>query len=299
MDRPSGLGRGLGSLIPQAPVAAGDTDEIGLRDIPIDAVRPNRYQPRDNFDESTLDALAASVKELGVLQPVLVRALADQDGVVYYELIAGERRWRAARRVGLTTLPAIIRPADDKSSLEQAVVENLHRENLNPLEEAAAYQQLIDEFDLSQHEVAKRVGKSRPAVANTLRLFQLPPSVQRFVLDGSITAGHARALLGLQTEAEQLALAQRVVDEGLNVRMVEALVRGDVVVDVRDEPAAGSGASGPSASGEPEPGRTRRGRRTALAKDAAVLELEQRLANALQTSVDITVGQGKGRIVID
>lgn len=172
MARRSGLGKGLGALIPTEVAEQGG----GLRDIPISQVRPNRFQPRQHFDEESLVGLTDSVREIGVLQPVLVRSSGDG-----FELIAGERRWRAAKRAGLQTIPAIVRETEDAGSLEQALVENLHRDDLNPLEQAAAYQQLIEDFGLTQEQVAARVGKSRSAVSNTLRLFQLPPAVQRLV----------------------------------------------------------------------------------------------------------------------
>ncbi len=284
--RSGGLGRGLDALIPGEPRENDHVAPLGLTDLAIEQVHPNRYQPRDHFDESSLDALAASVKELGVLQPILVRP--DGDG---FELIAGERRWRAARRVGLRTIPAIVRTIDDQSSLEHAVVENLHREDLNPLEEAAAYQQLMQEFGLSQPEVATRVGKSRSAVANTLRLFQLSPAVQRYVLDQQITAGHARALLSLDEDGERLKLAERVIEEGLSVRQVEAIVRGDTQVDLRpNEPEVTPAPRGGTGSTK------RAGRST---KDAALLELEELLAEQLQTQVDLSMTASRGRITID
>ncbi len=182
MARRGGLGKGLGALIPAAnPESIG-----GLEEIPVASIRPNPYQPREHFDEEELSSLAESIREVGILQPVLVRD--TDDG---YELIAGERRWRAARRVGLQNIPALVRDTDDASALEHALVENVHRSDLNVLEEAAAYQQLIEDFGLTHEEVAIRVGRSRTAVTNTLRLMQLPPTVQRLVRDKSLTMGHA------------------------------------------------------------------------------------------------------------
>src|SRR5437870_12922328 len=176
----------------------------GLQELPVASIEPNRRQPREHFDEETLAALAASIREVGILQPVLVRSVGDGS----YELIAGERRWRAARRVGLQTIPALVRVADDASALEHALVENLHRDDLNALEEAGAYQQLIEDFGLTHEEVATRVGKSRVSVTNALRLFQLPPGIQRLVAEGALSAGHARALLGPPDRAYQEALAR-------------------------------------------------------------------------------------------
>ena len=207
MARRSGLGRGLSSLIPMEEVE----NSGSFQEIPIGSVKANSHQPRVAFDEDALASLSASIHEIGVLQPILVR----RTGNGLFELIAGERRWRAAKRAGLQTIPAIIRDVEDVNSLEQALVENLHREDLNALEEAAAFQQLIEDFGLTHEQVAQRVGKSRSAVSNTLRLFQLPPSVQRFVGEGRLSAGHARALLGTPDRAFQEALAKRAVADDL------------------------------------------------------------------------------------
>ncbi len=181
MSRRSGLGRGLGSLIPAASAVSSSGSE--LQQLPLGRIRPNPFQPRKHFDEEAMASLVDSIKAVGILQPVLVRATGEGD----FELIAGERRFRAAHRAGLATVPALIRGADDAASLEQALVENLHREDLNALDEAGAYQQLIEDFGLTHDEVAKRVGKSRTAVTNALRLFQLPPAVQRYVRDGLLS----------------------------------------------------------------------------------------------------------------
>ena len=183
MARPGGLGKGLGALIPTGAVQPG----ASLQELPTAVIHANPQQPREHFDEESLAALAESIREVGVLQPVLVREQGDG-----YELIAGERRWRAARRVGLQTIPAIIRHADDAAVLQQSIVENVQREELNPLEEAAAYQQLIEDFSLTHDDVASRVGKSRATVTNMLRLLQLPPAIQRYVKDGNLRMGHAR-----------------------------------------------------------------------------------------------------------
>ena len=218
MARRSGLGRGLDALIPGSDaVEVPATVTAGLTELAISDVDPNPHQPRSHFDEETLASLAASVRELGVLQPILVRPTGER-----FELIAGERRWRAARRAGLTTIPAVIRPIDDSTSLEQALVENLHRQDLNPLEEAGAYQQLIEDFGLTQEDVARRVGRSRSAVANILRLFQLPPAIQRMVREKQLQMGHARALLGTPDRAYQEQLARQISKEDLSVRAVAA-----------------------------------------------------------------------------
>ncbi len=270
--RKGGLGRGLGALIPtEVPVSAGGTS---LLEIPTSDIEPNRFQPRDHFDEETLASLTASVRELGVLQPILVRPAAEPGR---YELIAGERRWRAAKRAGLPSVPAIVREVDDLDSLEQAVVENLHRQDLNPLEEAAAYQQLIEDFDLTQERLAERVGKSRSAVANTLRLFQLPPSIQKLVAEDQLSAGHARALLGTPDRAFQEGLAKRAVAQGLSVREVEDAVRRREAEKDEDD------ATPPVTTLRP----------------AGLLELEELLANHLDTRVSVSMGARKGRVVID
>lgn len=273
MARRSGLGRGLGSLIPSEV-----TGERGstLIEVPLSRIIPNSFQPRKYFDEEHLASLTASVRELGVLQPVLVRPAQDDR----YELVAGERRWRAAKRAGLQTIPALVREVGDDASLEQALVENLHRQDLNPLEEGAAYQQLIEDFHLTHEELAKRVGKSRAAVSNTLRLFQLPPTIQRLVAEGQLAEGHARALLGTPDRAFQEALAKRIVSQGLSVRAVEDAVRA------RNEVGGSSGAA--SATGA--------GRRL---RPPGLLELEQLLSSHLETRVKVDMGAKKGRVMVE
>lgn len=280
-NRPSGLGRGLGALIPSDVT---DDANATYQMVAISSIRPNQYQPRDHFDEESLDSLTNSVRELGVLQPLLVRR--DGEG---YELIAGERRWRASKRAGLQDVPVIVRDADDNASLEQALVENLHRQDLNALEEAAAYQQLVDDFSMTQASIAKRVGKSRSAIANTMRLLGLPTGIQRFVNDGRLSAGHARALLSCEDETSQVAFAQQCVDEGLTVRQLEGLVKGEPAdaANTDSDDAAGSSSS---SGGGGSVGKTR---------SPAVLELERLLSDRLSTSVGVTLGGKKGRIVID
>ena len=271
--RRSGLGRGLGALIPE------DAEERDLgatyQELPIDSIVPNPFQPREEFDEAGIDSLADSIAEVGVLQPILVRP----DGSGSYQLIAGERRWRASRQAGLTEIPAIVREVRDVGALEQAVVENLHRQDLNALEEAAAYQQLIDDFGFTQEQLAQRVGKSRPAVTNTLRLLNLPPSIQGLLIDGRLAAAHARALLSVEDRVEQQRLAELAVDEGWSARQVEAAVKEI------NEPAAEKAPSAP-----PEPGTTR---------PAALLELEELLSDHLDTRVSVQMGAKRGKIAID
>lgn len=286
MARRSGLGRGLGALIP-----TDITGEPGsaLREVPVGAIAPNPHQPRAYFDEEALASLTASIAELGVLQPILVRELGEER----FELIAGERRWRAAKRAGLQTIPVVVRQVDEVLSLEQALVENLHREDLNPLEEAAAYQQLMEDFSLTQEQVAQKVGKSRSSVANTLRLFQLPPTIQRLVAENQLSAGHAKALLGTPDRAFQETLAKRIVAEGLSVREAEELVRQQVQPEGADGPAAE--AAPPSEAPPAEGPATRRLRPPGL------LELEELLADHLSTRVSVSMAppNGKGKIVID
>jgi ParB family transcriptional regulator, chromosome partitioning protein len=278
VGRRSGLGKGLGALIP-ATERLEDTDAT-LRELPISQIKPNTYQPRNHFDEEALVSLSASIQAVGVLQPILVR----QTGAQEYELIAGERRWRAARRAGLQTVPAIVRPTEDVRSLEQALVENLHREDLTPLEEAAAYQQLVEEFGHTQEEVAQRVGKSRSAVANTLRLLHLPPSIQRLLADGQISAGHARALLGTPDRVFQEELARAIVAEHLTVREVEERVREHAGAEAEEEE-----------TGEAAPAKEP----AAAVRPAALLELEGLLSDHLDTRVQISMGAKRGRVVID
>jgi ParB family transcriptional regulator, chromosome partitioning protein len=269
--RRSGLGRGLGALIPTEVV--GDRTSA-LVDIPVVAIRANPHQPRSSFDEESLASLAASVREVGVLQPVLVR----QTGEGAYELIAGERRWRAAKRAGLPTIPAIVKDVSEHGRVEQALIENLHRQDLGPLEEAGAYQQLIEDFGLTHEQLSVRVGKSRAAITNALRLFQLPPAVQKLIVDNQLTAGHARALLGTPDRAFQEALARRAVAEELSVRAVEDAVKA------RNELGGAS------------PERVAPGTRL---RPPGVLELEELLSSHLDTRVKVHLGAKKGRVTID
>jgi ParB family transcriptional regulator, chromosome partitioning protein len=215
-----GLGRGLGALLGDAPVSSATPGVVGeiIRHIPVDRVRPNPHQPRKTFDPATLDELGASIQEHGVLVPILVRERGDG-----YELIAGERRWRACAALSQATIPAIVRPSTDLQSLEVAIIENLQRENLNPLEEAAGMAELIDAHDFTQDQVAQRLGKSRPSVTNALRLLTLPEPIKAMIADGRLSAGHAKALVSAPENA-RLELANRVVREGLSVRVLERVV---------------------------------------------------------------------------
>ena len=292
MARRSGLGKGLSALIPTEVV--GDRSS-SLREVPIGSIKPNPRQPRVNFDEETMSSLAASIKELGVLQPVLVRqigsAAADD-----FELIAGERRWRAARRAGLQSIPVLVLTSDENQSLEQALVENLHRQDLNVLEEAAAYQQLIEEFGYTHDQVAKRVGKSRTAVTNILRLLQLPSGVQRLLSEGQISPGHARALLGTPDRGYQEMLAKAVVSEGLTVRTIEDLVREHNGGGEAEGAEQGVGGPVPVPSNgdlPPGPGSPRR------LPPPGILELEELLSGHLNTRVKVDLTSKRGKVVVE
>jgi ParB family chromosome partitioning protein len=300
MARRSGLGKGLSALIPSE--STGETDSA-LRWVPISHIRPNAFQPRSHFDEEAMSSLAASIREVGLLQPVLVREVEDEDES--YELIAGERRWRAARRAGLQTIPVLVQPdTGDVTSLEQALVENLHREDLNALEEAAAYQQLIDEFGLTHEQVATRMGKGRATITNTLRLLQLPASAQRALAERTISAGHARALLGTPDRTLQDMLVEQIASDNLTVRAVEDIVRAgappapvlqpvpeleEIVEERVEEVGATEGNTGlgvrrPPQRKLPEPG---------------VLELEDLLSTYLNTRVKVDIQNRRGRLVVE
>ena len=243
-------------------------------EIPIDAITPNPRQPRAVFDEEAQGELVASIREIGLLQPVVVRPAAQQDR---YELVMGERRWRAARTAGLERIPAIVRDTGDEALLRDALLENLHRAQLNPLEEAAAYDQLLKDFGCSHDELAQRLGRSRPQVSNTLRLLRLPPGVQRRVAAGVLSAGHARALLGLTDADEQERLAHRIVAEGLSVRAVEEIVTvGDDSTTARPARASAKKLVAPG-----------------------LADLAERLSDRLETRVRVDLGRTKGRITID
>ncbi|GEL96140.1 ParB/RepB/Spo0J family partition protein [Cellulomonas composti] len=271
---------GAGETAAAPSSTPGGVDDGGLlpvpgarfAELPVGQIRPNPRQPRTVFDEDALEELVGSIKEIGVLQPVVVREVGDG-----YELIMGERRWRATQVAGLTTIPAIIRETEDGDLLRDALLENLHRAQLNPLEEAAAYQQLLDDFGCTHEELATRISRSRPQISNTLRLLKLPPLVQRRVAAGVISAGHARALLGLADGAAMERLAQRIVAEGLSVRTVEEIVTlGD-----GDEPAK------------------RRVAPRAGARNAALDDLSARLSDRFDTRVKVVLGKSRGRLTVE
>jgi ParB family chromosome partitioning protein len=272
--RHGGLGRGLGALIP----TAGDTDQavVGARfaELPIDRIAPNPVQPRTHFDAEALAELVTSIREVGLLQPIVVR----QTGAESYELVMGERRLRASKEAGFDRIPAIVRDTGDEVMLRNALLENLHRQQLNPLEEAAAYAQLLEDFGTTHEELAARIGRSRSTISNTIRLLQLPAAVQRRVAAGVLSAGHARAILGLPSPEAQERMAERVVAEGLSVRGVEEAVT-----------LAGSD--------EGAPPRKKRSRREAPAEFGVVAD---RLAERFETRVRVdAAGKGRGRVVIE
>jgi ParB family transcriptional regulator, chromosome partitioning protein len=291
-----GLGRGLGALIPAAPAEAPGTATgvagAGLApptgtgengqgrvagayfdEVPIGSITPNPRQPRQEFDEDTIAELAESIREVGLLQPVVVRPVMPG----HYELIVGERRWRAAQLADLERIPAIVRETPETDLLRDALIENLHREQLNPLEEAAAYQQLLDDFGATHDQLAKRIGRSRPHITNTLRLLNLPNAVQKRIAAGVLSAGHARALLGAQDPEQQEHLAHRIVAEGLSVRAVEEIVAvGDPGAPKRERRQPGKQPVAP-----------------------ALRELSDRLSDAFETRVKVELGRRKGKIVVE
>ena len=262
-SRRSGLGKGLEALIPTA-------QQSNLETISLSRIRPNPSQPRKAFGAEALQALTESIRSVGVLQPIVVR----RDNFEYV-LIAGERRWRAAKEAGLLEIPALIRETDEVGSVTEALIENLQREDLSPLEEAAAFQQLEEDFGMSHAEIGKRVGRSRSAVSNTLRLLNLSPPIQKALAEGELSAGHARALLGLDDTALAEHLAERSASEGWSVRRLEEAVR------------AGKGMK-PSNMRSP----------TRVPRPAAIIELERRLAEQLGTKVSIRYGNRKGQVVL-
>jgi ParB family transcriptional regulator, chromosome partitioning protein len=298
-QRKGGLGRGLAALIPTGPAALDRTlpqpewspretwrepvaeppaapRRVGgaeYREVPLAAVRPNRHQPRTTFDEDALAELEHSIREFGLLQPIVVRETEPGS----YELVMGERRWRAAQRAGLDALPAIVRQTGDDAMLRDALLENIHRVQLNPLDEAAAYEQLLAEFGVTHTELADRLGRSRPVVTNTIRLLKLPVPVQRRVAAGVLSAGHARALLGVEDAGRQEELAARIVAEGMSVRATEEAV----VLLRRDAPAA------------PKPVRRR------PLHAPGLQDLAERLSDTYDTRVKVELGQRKGRIVVE
>jgi len=279
--RKGGLGRGLGSLIPagepkqlSSVVAGVSVDVANLNRVSINSISPNPRQPRTVFDEEKMGELITSIKEVGVLQPPVVRIVSDGR----YELIMGDRRWRAAKAAGLAEIPVIIRQTPDNQLLREALLENIHRSELNALEEGAAYEQLLNDFNYTHDELAQKIGRSRPHITNTLRLLQLPPSVQRRVAAGVISAGHARALLALGESAAMERLANRIVTEGLSVRAVEEIISIGVKGGKKKAP------SGKVRSVSPE-----------------LAELAEELGDFLNTrvTIDKATGKSNGKIIIE
>ena len=267
-----GLGRNLDSLIPTPIRAVGVEDPVaGRLEVDINSIRPNPRQPRTVFEDESLQELSASIKEIGILQPPVVRRIGENQ----YELIMGERRLRAAKLAGLSSIPVIIRETSDNELLREALIENIHRSNLNALEEAAAYSQMLNDFGLTHDELAKRIGKSRPVITNTLRLLNLPPSVQKKLASGAISAGHARALLGLTDMAEIERIANKIVSEGLSVRSTEELI------------ALNSSSV------------KTKGKRSGTSSLGKYQELEERIGDALDTRVTIKGGKNGGKIQIE
>ena len=299
-EKRRGLGRGLGALIPTAPpegehesgavapfsttlTAPSPADAAPgaqpapvagayFQEVPLKAITPNPRQPRQVFEEEAMEELVFSIKEVGLLQPVVVRRIGDDA----FELIMGERRWRASQQAGLDTIPAIVRQTDDNDMLRDALLENLHRSQLNPLEEAAAYQQMLEDFGCTHEELAGRIGRSRPQISNTLRLLKLSPAVQRRVAAGVLSAGHARSLLAIENAEVQDRLAQRVVAEGISVRGLEEIV-----------------AVGDHSSDQQRP--VRRNKPTA----PGLADLAERLSDRLETRVKVDLGRSKGKITVE
>jgi len=274
-----GLGRGLGALIPTSEPAEKNSEEaiqpisgMQLSEVELNLIDANPKQPRKVFEEDAMNELAYSLREIGLLQPIVVRA----KGKNRYELIAGERRLRAAKMAELKTIPVIIKATDDEAMLRDALLENLHRSNLNPLEEAAAYQQLLEDFSCTQDELAIKIGRSRPQISNTLRLLKLPTNVQKRVAAGVLSAGHAKALLGLSDSTRIEQLANKIVAEGLSVRATEELVSLGVTLEAEVTK-----------------------RKTPNIKAPGLKDLSQRLEDVLDTRVNIQIGKNKGKIIIE
>ena len=279
-----GLGRGLGALIPTDATAVVESNNVqvseNLNSVPgitfaeieLSQIKPNTKQPRQVFEEEALNELTFSIKEIGLLQPIVVRQIGNNE----YEIVAGERRFRAAKNAGLTKIPALVRETKDDHMLRDALLENLHRTQLNPLEEAAAYQQLLEDFGGTQEELASKLGRSRPQVTNTLRLLKLPSTVQKRVAAGVLTSGHAKALLGLANPQDIETLANRIVAEGLSVRATEEIV------------SVGNIGTSESTS-----------RKVAPLKAPGLKELSDRLGDKLDTRVTIAMGRSKGKVVIE
>ena len=292
-DRKGGLGRGIGALIPTSDVPSerpidvffgGSNQDAGGSDLvavpgarfghlDLQSIVPNPKQPRSVFEPEAFGELVHSIRELGVLQPIVVRPLGEKDGKPTYELIMGERRLRASKEAGLEKIPAVIRETQDENMLRDALLENLHRSDLNPLEEASAYQQLLEDFGITQDQLAEKIGRSRPKITNTIRLLKLPASVQRRVAAGVLSAGHARAILALEDEAAMSSMAEKAINEGLSVRNIEELV----------------------AIAKPE----RKGKLKVGGRQDALKSLAEQIGDRLSTKVKISLGTAKGVMAIE
>lgn len=264
----SALGKGLGALIPEIDEDKINIDKNGIFEVDINFIAPNEKQPRKNFDEEKLNVLAQSIKENGLIQPILV----SKDGE-YYTIIAGERRWRAAKMAGLKKIPVIEKKLNELEVMEISLIENLQREDLNPIEEALAYKRLIDEFSLTQEEIAKRVGKSRPAIANSLRLLNLDPRIANYIIEGTISEGHGRIIVSINDKDLQYEVAKKIIDESLNVRQTEKLVKKlnekKTIIEKKEK------------------------------KDIYIKEIEDKLKSILGTKVSINKTRKKGKIEIE
>ena len=292
-DRKGGLGRGIGALIPTSDVPSerpidvffgGSSQDAPASDLvavpgarfghlDLSAIVPNPNQPRSVFDPEAFGELVHSIREFGVLQPIVVRPLGEKDGNPTYELIMGERRLRASKEAGLAKIPAVIRDTQDENMLRDALLENLHRSDLNPLEEASAYQQLLEDFGITQDQLAEKIGRSRPKITNTIRLLKLPASVQRRVAAGVLSAGHARAILSLEDESAMSAMAEKAINEGLSVRNIEELV----------------------AIAKPE----RKGKVKVGGRQDSLKSLAEQIGDRLSTKVKISLGTAKGVMAIE
>lgn len=293
MARPTGLGKGLDALIPgrdpRKPTrdgGDGDGSGLGLRNLDVKSISPNPNQPRIHFDDESLAELAASIRAVGLLQPILVRPKAGSTNS--FELIAGERRWRASQRAGLTVIPALVRETDDVASVEQALVENLHRQDLTPLEEAAAYKQLLDDFSMTHEQVAEKVGKTRSAITNSLRLLALPPSIQQLLADGRLSGGHARALLALTDRTTQEQLARQCANDGWTVRAVEEAVRQNLGRTKTTSKTISTNSS-----------TTKNSTNSTTMPPPGLVELERLLGEHLATNVSVTSTNGRGKVVVE
>jgi ParB family chromosome partitioning protein len=291
--RPTGLGKGLDALIPgrdpRKPTrdgGDGDGSGLGLRNLDVKSISPNPNQPRIHFDDESLAELAASIRAVGLLQPILVRPKAGSTNS--FELIAGERRWRASQRAGLTVIPALVRETDDVASVEQALVENLHRQDLTPLEEAAAYKQLLDDFSMTHEQVAEKVGKTRSAITNSLRLLALPPSIQQLLADGRLSGGHARALLALTDRTTQEQLARQCANDGWTVRAVEEAVRQNLGRTKATSKTTSTNSS-----------TTKNSTKSTTMPQPGLVELERLLGEHLATNVSVTSTNGRGKVVVE